>query len=836
MIMSNIYDFLQSHRSGQNEPYTHTGLNPMIGKYYIPENHLDTFYKLYNKSLRKNEILSITEIHDKIGPILIDIDLRFNEDIGINRKYSENDIKTLLRIYNEQISHYFDCDEDSFKSYIFEKPEPVRNKGNIKDGIHIIYPYIISSPEVQYEIRENVIRLLKETRCISLIGFKNELEDVIDKAVISKNPWLMYGSSKPDQKPYIITHIYNKELEDLDLPTKTELPRLLSIRNHTNETKLKVKPTITLKKQVLSSKTLTKDAENAIQLVNILSPHRADNYNEWLELGFCLHNIDINLLDVWITFSKVSPKFEEGGCEKLWKNFKNEGLTIASLHRWAKIDNPTKYSEIKSSEISTLLYDSLSGTNYDVANVVHAMYKHSFVCASVKYGKWYVFKNHRWNETDRGFLLRQKFSTELVVEYRKLANFYKDKRTNCKEDEDKELKSKFDKCNKLIELVKSTSFKDKVLQECIELFYDSSFLNKLDSNVNLIAFENGVYDLHRKIFRDGLPDDYISFSTKVDYTPFDHTDENSIELSRFIEKVMPLPDVRKYILTLLASFLNGKNDQQKFHIWTGSGGNGKSTLIELFEKSFGEYCGKLPITVLTQKRSGSSAASPEIARTKGKRFISLQEPEQNDQIHVGYMKELTGGDIIMARALYSEPVEFKPQFHIILACNELPTIPSTDGGTWRRLRVVDFPSKFVDNPVNKNEFKKDSNLQEKMIIWKSVFISLLIEIYNDYSENGITEPDIVKKFTKEYQKSSDNIMEYLDDHIEITKNQNDSILLTTIMNDFREWYRTMYNEKAPTRKILKPYLTKYFGVEMGKSGWKGAKLKVKKNDDEDDVL
>lgn len=832
-----LYDFLQTHRSVQNERFTHTGLIPMIGKYFIPPERLDTFYKLYNRSLKRNEILAITEMHEDICPILVDIDLRFPESVGIHRQYNENDIINIVKIYFEQIFKYFDIEQSDVKAYIFEKTEPVRYQGNIKDGIHIIFPTVISTPEVQYEIRQNIISLLSETQVLSNVKFKNTIEDLIDKAIIYKNPWLMYGSCKHNQEAYRLTHIYSHDLIEQEHPPITTLPRLLSIRNCVSETKLKKEITYENYKKptnVQFTNILSQDAQNAVELVNLLNSSRADEYNDWLELGFCLHNIDKSLLSTWIEFSRISPKFEDGACEKLWKGFKDEGLTIASLYRWAKIDNPEKYKELKHNEISALLNESLSGTNYDVACVMYGMYKHQFVNASINKKKWYEFKNHRWQEMDKGLYLKKKISTDIALEYKKLSQHFKKALLNSTTEEEKKIiESKFKRCEEMLKNVKMTQFKDKVMTECEELFYNKEFLNKLDSNTNLIGFENGVYDLERHIFRDGLPDDYISFSTNIDYVFFDPTSEYSIEINQFIKKVLPNNNVRKYVLLLLSSMLNGKVDEQKFHIWTGSGGNGKSKLVELFELSFGDYCGKLPITVLTQKRSGSSAASPEIAKTKGKRFISLQEPEHNDQIHVGYMKELSGGDVIQARALYADPVEFKPQFKIILTCNQLPSIPSSDGGTWRRLKVVDFPSKFVDNPVNPGEFKKE-NIDSKLPVWRTTFMSMLLELYQEYTSKGLCEPDIVNEFTKNYQKSSDCCLEFIEEHIVITGNKTDTVQLKNVMNEFRTWFRDMYSDKAPGRKVLKPYLEKYFGEQMKSYGWRGAKLMMRNENDDND--
>ena len=70
--------------------------------------------------------------------------------------------------------------------------------------------------------------------------------------------------------------------------------------------------------------------------------------------------------------------------------------------------------------------------------------------------------------------------------------------------------------------------------------------------------------------------------------------------------------------------------------FTGPGGsNGKTTHIDLISRALGDYYSKLPVSVITEKRKSSSAATPELANKKGIRFIDLEEPECDDKINVG---------------------------------------------------------------------------------------------------------------------------------------------------------------------------------------------------------
>ena len=123
----------------------------------------------------------------------------------------------------------------------------------------------------------------------------------------------------------------------------------------------------------------------------------------------------------------------------------------------------------------------------------------------------------------------------------------------------------------------------------------------------------------------------------------------------------------------------------------------ESLSLELVESTFGKYAVKLPCTLLTGKRAASSSATPESARCQGVRLAVMQEPDDGSTLNVGLMKELTGGDKIQARALYSDCVDFKPQFKLTLLCNDKPQLPPNDQGTWRRVRLTEFA---LDSSMN----------------------------------------------------------------------------------------------------------------------------------------
>ena len=74
-----------------------------------------------------------------------------------------------------------------------------------------------------------------------------------------------------------------------------------------------------------------------------------------------------------------------------------------------------------------------------------------------------------------------------------------------------------------------------------------------------------------------------------------------VQIKDFFKQLQPQDDMFDYILDYFSSCLVGHSPDELFHIWTGSGGNGKSLSIGLFQSVVGSYATTISITLLTNK-------------------------------------------------------------------------------------------------------------------------------------------------------------------------------------------------------------------------------------------
>jgi len=871
------------------------------GKYHISEKDLSQFYKAYYKHVFSNKNPEyLTEARIDNGQVLVDFDFRYETDIE-ERQHTNEHICELIELYTNEIKKLCDiAEEERIPVFIFEKPDANILSDMTKDGIHMIIgismPY-----NIQLLLRENILKkidnILKDLPLTN--SYEDVLDRGISKGTTnwqlygSRKP---HNQAYQLTAQYNVWWEENElEIEEIDLsnPKKNfilDFLPIISARN-TNIAKFPFKPNILAKANTIQSSKKNKKTKykkkyrkqniahqfaaisNREELDNILKEILEDSkecnkydlkeahdytmllpetfYNpfaKWIDVGWTLFCIDYCLFPTWVAFSAKSDKFNFNDISEMfdrWNDMEDKGKTLGSLIYWAKESNPDAFKKAKEDTISYYIDRTLEGSaEYDIAKVLYKMEGENFKCVTFNNRKiWYAYKEGRWHEIADGADVRQKLSEQLNSEYLKRQRAIVNRIASIANgDTGEALQQRAARMADIALRLKKTTWKNNIMRESAELFRDKMFLEKLDANPYLLCFKNGVIDFENGgIFRKGRPSDYLSLCTNINYIPFDEDSSKHItvkkEIETFFRQLFPDPALYKYMWEHLASILIGKNLNQTFNMYTGTGRNGKSKLVELMSVLLGDYKGTVPISLVTQKRGSIGGVSPEIAGLKGLRYAVMQEPSKGMVLNEGIMKELTGGDPIQGRKLFRDTITFIPQFTLVVCTNHLFDINTDDDGTWRRIRVCDYVSKFVPNPSanpDDHEFLVDLNIDQKFTHWKEIAMSLLVQLVTK-TEGKVADCDIVMASSQNYKKQQDYYTEFFAERIIKCAGVQCSCNLQNtkskcrmkqrdVLEVFKEWYLELYGGKIPKGKDLYAYLEKKIGKPIRGRGYIGYKL------------
>jgi len=396
---------------------------------------------------------------------------------------------------------------------------------------------------------------------------------------------------------------------------------------------------------------------------------------------------------------------------------------------------------------------------------------------------WYSFYNNKWNiEKDAGFI-----HTTITTEFYEIINNYKMEIFNKCTIEQEPYKTIYKNIKSLCIRTQQHGWLSTVVSDLYVLCKIDNFEEKLDLNQYLVCCNNGVIDLQNKLFREGKPTDMCSLSTGIDY--IEETNNDIIdEVDTFFSQLFPNQSQKEYMMNHLASVFYGNTSNQALNYYIGAGSNGKSQLVDLMSHVMGGYKGSVPLSLITSKRGLVGGTSSEVVALRGVRYAVIQEPSKNDTINEGIMKELTGGDPITGRGLYKEAITFKPMFDLVVCANIFLNINSNDNGTWRRMKVVEFGAKFVDEGVCEDDyvFKKDKNLSLKFEKWKSYLLYKLIQIAFQ-NEGKVGEHDAVQLATERYRLSQDKVGQFINDKIVKTDDKTVRVSKSTLSRCFKEW-------------------------------------------------
>lgn len=872
---------------------THVSLVKPKGRYQFNRQTLEEFWEYYCDliSREENPVIGIAEISQQYLPVLADIDLQLKDDgeneNEIHALYTEDQLRIIVEIYQSVLRQIVDgCTDDDLLCAVLEKDMYIKVKNDttyLKHGFHLHFPNcFMNKVDQETQLIPRVKKELEESKIFDTLGIANS-GDVIDKNAC-KVPWLLYGSRKNEEnEPYKITKVFNSNQEIIPpvkafknyqifdekeqlIPVKKNveyyMPRILSILPYGRTVKEIRKGLISplkeqIKKREQKSIPLTQQRLSveesliiARRLLPMLSDYRTSDNTEWMTVGWILFNISEGSsegLDLWLEFSaRCEEKYDENECINKWEKMTKKDLSLGTLRWFAGIDNPIEYKKFKDEESRKHVKNSIDGSHNDIAKALYAEYGDEFVCASISSKEWYQFCGNKWHQIDDGVFLREKISGEIVKKYYEIGRSIWEELKDC-QDKSKEqmLQAKLKQVNKMIGNLKSATYKNNVMREAMEVFYDAKFKERLDADPSVFAFMNGVYDFRidngKGGFRKGRPEDYVSKCAPISYIEYSGEEEIVQDIHTFLEQIFPDKSLRKYFLDIYSEVFIGGNNEKIVVFWLGEGDNGKTIMQTIFEKMLGPLAVKLNTNVITGKKPGAGNAFADLARTGGGvRWLVLEEPDGAESINPGPFKLMSGGDSFFARDLYQSgkgTKEICPMFKMTFICNKLPPIKMADKATWNRTRVLLYESTFYKNSecvpdtyeeqLVQKKFPADKNFRTKIPSMLSAFAWVLLEHRKTVTVR--VEPDKVIAATEVYKKQNDIYRQFVEDCIINDKNK--SIALIELYNIFREWFRdSLPGHTVPVKNDVEEYFIKLWGMPSIGKKWKGYRQRTLQDD------
>ena len=766
--------------------------------------------------------------------------------IGINQKWDINE----ALLYGSQHGGNVSCKYDLSKSsvavfdvdtddYPYEKfcedlnisiSDTLWVKGNTK-GYHV---WVVFGDKFKKPSNKNIVDCMKN--CVGdYLGEK--VFERIDK------DW-NYKNSYPDLNP-IVLQVQNDMMNNIYEMDKIN----------------KIKP----KKETNDKIYEPSDNETLEKVCDLIDASHLEDRKGYLSLIIAMKNSGLSR-EFAIEFSKRSPKFDEAtemygintpeDFDNFWDyatdDYQGKPLTEATLHKRAKESNEKEYNLLTS-------WGNTDRANKSYSNLLHYTNDYDFACLFVSLigddlmyqpqtdsedEKLYLYHNNQWKEDIKPhyltrkivFKVLSKYTIEKNIEYNKLLLTI-DKEEN--EDEWEKIARKIKGGDSIMYELKKVCTKDTIVKAVKEELAGMENKIEFDKNPDLFSFNNKCFDLRTNEEHIPTKHDYILMRTGGDYK--EPTEAQMDKIKGLVEQILPDPEVRKCYMSILRSGMRGQT-LEKFTMANGCGRNGKTFLHELFMHFMGKYAIKVNVSIITQKMK--SGPNPELANLDKVRFGLFAEPEENQNIMISTMKDITGGNTLTAKKCHSNKTEQINHGTYVMELNERVGF---DGklnlAVVERMLDIEFPSFFTHDPIQYNDpefnnghcYKRDDSLKEPKFKDEHAF-ALFHYIMEYEGADELYVAETVKERTKAYLNSKDEFTAWFSSMYEIAWNDEkdhekgrdmkEVIKLSDVYDAYKEGdvYKNM--SKKECRKMTKARFIEIFSSHINFKHYYSLRTKI----------
>ncbi len=276
----------------------------------------------------------------------------------------------------------------------------------------------------------------------------------------------------------------------------------------------------------------------------------------------------------------------------------------------------------------------------------------------------------------------------------------------------------------------------------------------LDGDEYLLNLTSGTFNLKTREHRPHNPDDMITKVAGCRYDP----DAECPRWLQFLNEIFEGDrELVAFMQRAVGYTLTGDATEHCLFLCHGSGANGKSVFQQTVAAMMGDYCRQASAETFMVKRGGG--ANSDIARLAGVRYVPVVEVEEDRRLHESLVKSVTGGDSVVARFMYREFFEFRPEFKLWFGANHKPNIRGTDVGIWRRIHLVPFERVIP-------EADRDPHLTDTLRGELEGLLNWALAGCAAWLADGLRPPSKVMAATQEYRSEQDTFAAFMAECVE----------------------------------------------------------------------
>ena len=316
--------------------------------------------------------------------------------------------------------------------------------------------------------------------------------------------------------------------------------------------------------------------------------------------------------------------------------------------------------------------------------------------------------------------------------------------------------------------------------------------------LNLIPFNNGIYDLDTEDLLPFSPRQFFTSKLAINFNPQAKCPLIDTIFSQLVDEHLQLYE-------LIAYCLYRDYPYQKFFFLYGAGANGKS----VYSNIVGNLLGRENVKSITPDQfQNNRFAAADMA---GK-FANLAGEIKYEMLKdTDILKRLVGGDLIRAERKYNDPFYFKNYAKLVFNTNELPRTTDKTRAFYRRLYMIEFPNKFEEENEDKTLLQKITTEELEGLALQCVGLLKELRRRGFFFTIDPSTDDLAKK----YEQLTNPLIVYLKE-----RTSKDMAAITP-KSEFAIHYKDWLKEKQ-----FRVWSDKQIGKEMKVLGYEDGKCDV----------